>query len=85
MNEDFLEFNTEQLANKQIIGSLPYQGSKKIIDKIGQSNFRCGLFIIQKEVFEHLKERSEEGTSRGLRFVKLKKVSPLAWKKPPKV
>ncbi len=56
INDDFLHVNLDSIADKDttFFGSLPFNVSKKIIEKIIESRYftRPAFFIIQKEVAE---------------------------------
>lgn len=98
VNEDFLEWDFKQLAEyspKDItfFGSLPYNVSKKIIEKILKSRYfkNNAYFIIQKEVAEKYTEREPDNNLLSLRtqfFADVKKlfdIKPESFNPRPKV
>lgn len=88
INKDFLNIEKSILNNRQIFGSLPYRGSKKMIMKIANSNFKSALLIIQKEVFYNLNDPNSflgKKLKDRVKIFKIKELSPQMWEKVPKV
>ena len=98
INRDFLDWNFEELSifpkdKITFFGSLPYNVSKKIIDKIINSEYfrnPC-FFIIQKEVAEKYTSSSPNNNylaTKTLLYAKTKKIldiSPDSFRPKPKV
>lgn len=98
VNSDFLEWEFQELEKhygKEIVffGSLPYNVSKKIIEKIIQSKFfnSESYFIIQKEVAEKYTDKEPNNNLLSLRTSiyancrKLFDIKPEAFRPKPKV
>ena len=98
VNQDFLDWDFEELKkysseNITFFGSLPYNVSKKIIEKIVQSEYfkTTAFFIIQKEVAEKYIAQPPENNLLATRtniYSKAKKIldiTPDSFKPKPKV